>query len=96
MWSKEPAQRAAIALAFGMTAALSRCVLTTVESRLQMAAFIYAVAVNEWLAGPARGRNPSIAWALINAFAAIAAILAVRWNLEGLCPGVTRARCSPI
>jgi hypothetical protein len=95
MWSKEPARRAALALVFGMAAALSRCTLTSVESRVQMAAFICVVAVNEWLARPARGRTPSIPWALINAFAAIAAILAVRWNLEGLCPGVIRERCFP-
>jgi hypothetical protein len=95
MWSNELAQRAVIGVGFGVVAALSRHTAVWIETRIQILVFIILAAIYEWALRPTIGQRPQLVGLAINAALAAAAILATRWHLEGLCPGVIRAGCLP-
>lgn len=91
----EVARSAAIGLGFAAAAALARHTFLTVETRIQIVIFIVLAVIHEWLVRPAIGQRSQFLSASINAGLAAAAILATRWHLEGLCPGVKKAACFP-
>jgi hypothetical protein len=84
-----------VAICFTLLAALTRDTLRLVESRVQITCFVAVAAAYEWGVRPHLGRKPSRSGFLFNATLAVAALLAVRWHLEGLCPGYRRIHCTP-
>lgn len=84
-----------VAICFVVLAAATRDTLRLVHTRLQVGCFIAVAAAYEWLARPRLGQKPTRNGFLINATLATAALLGVRWQLEGLCPGYRRIHCTP-
>lgn len=76
----------ALFLAIVSFAALSRYFLTETESRLQIFIFASLAAFVEWIVKPSLGMRPQLPLALLTGVCSAAAILLVRWHLEGLCP----------
>lgn len=72
----------------GMTAAAgaSRLLLTTTESRVQIAAFLFIGALVELGVKPSWGISPRLGSWIATGMCTTFAILTVRWHLEGLCP----------
>jgi hypothetical protein len=85
----------AAAVCFIVLAAVTRDTLRLVETRIQIAGFVTVAAAYEWWLRPRLGRLPSKGAFLVNALLATAALLGVRWQLEGLCPGYRRIHCLP-
>ena len=85
----------AIALCFGIVAALTRDYFKLIETRIQMIFFVVLAAGYEYLWKHRAGKSPSAGSFAANAMLAIAAVLMVRWQLEGLCPGSKKMRCVP-
>jgi hypothetical protein len=85
----------AVAVCFAVLAALTRDVFRYIETRVQILFFVGVAAAYEWLWKPQSGRSPSTGSLFANALVAIAALLMVRWQLEGLCPGTKQMRCIP-
>lgn len=85
----------AVAACFVVLAAVTRDTLRLVETRIQVAVFVAIAAGYEWAMRPRLGRKPTSTGFLINATLAIAALLGMRWQLEGLCPGYRRIHCTP-
>ena len=88
-------ERLAAAAMFFAAAAITRAILTETESRGQMLGFAALAAAYELISRPALGITPRLSGFAINAGVAIIAVLAIRWQLEGLCPGVKQVRCFP-
>lgn len=78
------------AIGFGVVAMSTRYLIFDLETRKQIAAFIVIAAVWGWM-----DRRSGLTGFFINAAVAAAAIIAVRWQLEGLCPGSQVAGCLP-
>lgn len=76
----------ALSLAVVIFAALSRYILTETESRLQIMAFSSLAFCVEWIVKPSLGVTPRWSSALLTGLCSTAAIILVRWHLEGLCP----------
>lgn len=95
MWSNEFAHRAAVGVGFGAVATISRQTILSVETRVQILAFVILAVLYELAARPHFGQRSRGLGVAVNAGLATAAILATRWHLEGLCPGVRRAGCLP-
>lgn len=76
----------ALFLAIVSFAALSRYFLTETESRLQIFIFASLAAFVEWIVKPSLGMRPQLPLALLTGVCSAAAIVLVRWHLEGLCP----------
>lgn len=87
--------RVGVLMAFAVAGAVSRFALQLTHSRLQVAAFVVAAVALEWLGSRWMPIVPSRFWGVANALAASAAILIVRWHLEGLCPHRQMAHCLP-
>lgn len=67
-------------------AALTRYFLTETESRLQIFIFASLAAFVEWIVKPSLGMRPQLPIAFLTGVCSAAAIVLVRWHLEGLCP----------
>ena len=83
------------AIVFGAAAALTRSQIWDVPTRLQITAFLLLAAGYAWFGNPASSRGVRIIGFLINAGVVIAAMSAVRWHIEGLCPGRYQPMCLP-
>jgi hypothetical protein len=84
-----------IALCFGIVAALTRDYFRSLETRIQVISFVGLSAGYEYLWKQRTGQSPSAGSFAANAIFGIAAVLMVRWQLEGLCPGSNKMRCVP-
>jgi hypothetical protein len=91
----EIAERSAVAVMFGVAGGLSRDTISAVETLAQILAFLFLAAAYEFVARPIVGKRPRIAGFAINAVLAAVEIVAIRWQLEGLCPGSYRPGCIP-
>lgn len=78
------------AIGFSFAAALTRYLIFDIETRMQIAAFVVLAAVWGWT-----NRRSGLVGFIVNSVASAAAIIAVRWWLEGLCPGVHVVACLP-
>lgn len=86
MTAREVAAHVCFLLGLTSLATLSRYMLTSTESRLQIGAFCLVVAFAEWYLKPRMHLKPHWLLAVLNCVCTTGAIVAVRWHIEGLCP----------
>lgn len=80
---------------FASAAILSRALVLNVETRLQMIGFIILAGCHEVFQSNRDNRRFDVKRFALNAALAALAIFAVRWQVEGLCPGHKVHRCLP-
>jgi hypothetical protein len=66
-----------------------------VPTRVQIAGFLILAAGYAWLIRPAPGPRTRVTGFLVNAGMVVFAMSAVRWHIEGLCPGRYQPMCLP-
>lgn len=76
----------AIFVAVVSFAALSRYLLTEIETRLQILVFLILAVCVEWIVKPLLGVRSQWLLAILTGLCSTIAIILVRWYLEGLCP----------
>lgn len=88
-------ERVAVATTFLAAAIATRALVLSIETRLQLLGFVVLAAAYESRSRPALGIKPRLSGFAINAVVAIIGVVVVRWQVEGLCPGLKQSRCIP-
>lgn len=76
--------RSRFALGFAIYAAIGRVMLPDIHSRIHVFVFVLFALLLELVGKPIAGKRPSLAAFAANAGASVAAIVAVKWWLEGI------------
>jgi hypothetical protein len=95
MKMREIDERVAVATTFFAAAIAARALVLSIETRLQLLGFVVLAAAYELRSRPGLGIKPSLSGFAINAAVAMIGVILVRWQVEGLCPGLKQSRCVP-
>jgi hypothetical protein len=88
-------ERVAVATTFLATSIAARALVLSIETRFQLLGFAVLAAAYELRSRPALGIKPCLSGFAINAAVAMIGVILVRWQVEGLCPGLRQSRCIP-